>query len=149
MQEADAENVLAQVGSIRHALSLPPAQWRTDELQAVAGLAKGLGFYSFFAFWWNGDELYRQQMAQAILAGLSLSAEDRRFWQALAEGRTPAAAPGQASPVKTKSRRAKRSAAATSGSRPRFQRTRRRGSEWLRGIGAFFTALRGLFPARK
>ncbi len=149
LQEADAENVLAQVGSIRHALSLPPARWGADELQSVAGLAKGLGFYSFFAFWWSGDELYRQQMAQAILVGLSLSAEDRRFWQALAEGHTPAAAPGQVSPVKTQKRRAKRSAAATSGNRPRFQRTRQRGSEWRRGIGAFFTALRGLFPARK
>jgi DNA helicase-2/ATP-dependent DNA helicase PcrA len=148
LQEADAENVLAQVGSIRHSLSLPPARWGADELQSVAGLAKGLGFYSFFAFWWSGDELYRQQMAQTILAGLSLSAEDRRFWQALAEGRTPAAAPGQASPVKTKNRRGKRSAA-TPDRRPRFQRTRQRSSEWLRGIGAFFTALRGLFPARK
>lgn len=148
LQEADAENVLVQVGSIRHSLSLPPARWGADELQSVAGVAKGLGFYSFFAFWWSGDELYRQQMAQAILARLSLSAEDRRFWQALAEGRTPAAAPGQAAPLKTKNRRGKHSAA-TPDRRPRFQRTRQRSSEWLRGIGAFFTALRGLFPARK
>lgn len=149
LQDADAENVLAQVGSIRHALSLPPAHWGGDELRAVAVTAKDLGFYSFFAFWWSGDEIYQQQMAQAIVARLSLSAEDRRFWQALAEGRTPATAPGQVSPVKTKRRRAKDSASATSGNRPRFQRTRKRGSEWRQGISAFFTALRGLFPARK
>ena len=163
LQEADAENVLAQVSGIRHALSLPPARRGVDELQAVAVTAKGLGFYSFFAFWWSGDELYRQQMAQAILTRLSLSTEDRRFWQALAEGRTPASAPGQAEPIKSRRApslrrpepvegskgRGKRSVAAPSAGRPRFQRTRQRGSEWLRGIGAFFTALRGLFPARK
>jgi len=153
LQEADAENVLAQVGSIRHALSLPPARWGADELQAVAGLAKGLGFYSFFAFWWSGDELYRQQMAQAILAHLSLPAEDRGFWQALAEGRTPASAPGQAAPVSApslpKGRRGKRTAPSSAGGRPRFPRTRQTGAEWRKGIGAFFTALRSLFPARK
>ncbi|MBX3052391.1 MAG: ATP-dependent helicase [Caldilineaceae bacterium] len=142
LQEADAENVLAQVGDIRHALSLPPARWGAEELQAAAVTAKGLGFYSFFAFWWSGDELYRQQMAQAILSRLSLPAEDRRFWQALAEGRTPASSPGQAAPVKTKLRRGKRAVVAPSARQPRFQRTRQRGNEWLRGMGAFFTALR-------
>ncbi len=149
LQEADAENVLAQVGSIRHALALPPPRWGADELQAVAVTAKELGFYSFFAFWWSGDELYRQQMAQTILARLPLAAEDRRFWQALAEGRTPASAPGQAAPVKSRRRSGKAKSSAPSRGRPRFQRTRQRGSAWLRGIGAFFTALRGLFPARK
>ena len=159
LQEADAETVLAQVGGIRHALSLPPTRWDVDELQAVAGTAKGLGFYSFFAFWWSGDELYRQQMAQAILARLSLSGEDRRFWQALAEGKTPAALPGLAAPVSTlslskgrwslpKGRRSKTKNSPPSRTRPRFQRTRQTGQAWRREIGAFFTALRRLLGKR-
>ncbi|HRJ44909.1 MAG TPA: hypothetical protein PL105_23635, partial [Caldilineaceae bacterium] len=83
------------------------------------------------------------------LARLALSAEDRRFWQALAEGKTPASVPGQAPPVKTRDSRGKRSVAGPNPSRPRFQRTRQRGSEWVKGIGAFFGALRGLLRARK
>lgn len=145
LQEAAAETVLAQVGGIRHALSLPPVRWGADELQAVVGVAKGLGFYSFFAFWWSGDELYRQQMAQTILARLALSGEDRRFWQALAAGRTPAAVPGlttQNPDRRSSEGRSRWTKAAGRTDRRRFQRTRQRGSAWLRGIGAFFTALR-------
>lgn len=142
LQEADAETVLAQVGSIRHALALPPARWGADEVQAAAVTARGLGFYPFFAFWWSGDELYRQQMAQTILARLTLSAEDRRFWQALAEGSTPASAPGQATPVKKPRRRVPRLSNRAPRGRPRFQRTRRAGAAWAKGIGAFFAALR-------
>lgn len=140
LQEADAETVLAQVSTIRHALSLPPARWGAAELQAAGVTAKGLGFYAYFAFWWSGDEIYRQQMAQTILARLSLSAEDRRFWQALAEGKTPASAPGQAAPSPARPRRTARPAAPRS--RPRFQRTRQTGAAWAKGIGAFFAALR-------
>jgi len=148
LQEAQAETVLAQVSDIRHALSLPPARWGADELQAAVITAKELGFYSYFAFWWSGDELYRQQMAQMILARLTLPAEDRRFWQALADGRTPASAPGQAAPVKAQSRQIKRTAA-PSRERPRFQRTRQTGAAWRKGIGAFFAALRGLLGEGK
>ena len=140
LQEADAESVLAQVGSIRHALSLPPARWGAAALQAAAVTAKGLGFYAYFAFWWSGDEIYRQQMAQTILDRLNLPAEDRRFWQALAEGKTPASAPGQAAPPPARPRQVARPAPPNS--RPRFQRTRQTGAAWAKGIGAFFAALR-------